>query len=190
MVIAADGAGIPSIVRVPSCVAAEVGRSLDAGAAGILFPRGDGAAMVRAAIESAKFSPAGKRGLGGVRANRYGSIPLDQFVREANERTVIVAQIETASALAEVDRAQRPHASSRRPRPVRRSALQAGLREDRPPGGGFPQGRRHHARPRRPDPRATGDRIHLLHDERPNALFGVGTRLAGRPHSLGVRREA
>jgi 4-hydroxy-2-oxoheptanedioate aldolase len=103
MVIAADGAAIPSIVRVPSCVAAEVGRSLDAGAAGILFPRGDGAAMVRAAIESAKFPPAGKRGLGGVRANRYGSIPLDQFVREANERTVMVAQIETASALAEVD---------------------------------------------------------------------------------------
>jgi 2-keto-3-deoxy-L-rhamnonate aldolase RhmA len=36
MVIAADAAGIPAIVRVPSCAAAEVGRSLDAGAAGIL----------------------------------------------------------------------------------------------------------------------------------------------------------
>jgi 4-hydroxy-2-oxoheptanedioate aldolase len=103
MVIAADGAGIPAIVRVPSCTAAEVGRSLDAGAAGILFPRGDGCATVRAAIENAKYPPQGKRGLGGVRANRYGTVPLDRFVTEANERTLIIAQIETAGALAELE---------------------------------------------------------------------------------------
>jgi 4-hydroxy-2-oxoheptanedioate aldolase len=102
MVIAADGAGIPAIVRVPSCTAAEVGRSLDAGAAGILFPRGDGCATVRGAIQSAKFPPEGKRGLGGVRANRYGTQPLDRFVKDANERTVMIAQIETAGALAEL----------------------------------------------------------------------------------------
>src|SRR5204862_1926796 len=97
-----DGAGIPAIVRVPSCAAAEVGRSLDAGAAGILFPRGDGRATVHAAIEMAKFPPDGKRGLGGVRANRYGTQPLDRFVREANARTLMIAQIETAGALAEL----------------------------------------------------------------------------------------
>ena len=57
MIIAADGAGLPAIVRVPSCTAAEVGRSLDAGAAGLLFPRGDGCATVRGAIESAKYPP-------------------------------------------------------------------------------------------------------------------------------------
>jgi 4-hydroxy-2-oxoheptanedioate aldolase len=102
MVIASDGAGIPAIVRVPSCVAAEVGRSLDSGAAGILFPRGDGRAAVHAAIEAAKFPPDGKRGLGGVRANRYGTQPLDRFVKEANAQTLMVAQIETAGALAEL----------------------------------------------------------------------------------------
>ena len=103
MVIAADGAGIPAIVRVPSCTAAEVGRSLDAGAAGILFPRADSSATVRVAIESAKFPPAGKRGLGGVRANRYGTLPLDRFVKDANEETAIVVQIETAGALGELE---------------------------------------------------------------------------------------
>jgi 4-hydroxy-2-oxoheptanedioate aldolase len=102
MVIAADGAGMPAIVRMPSCTAAEVGRSLDAGAAGILFPRGDGSATVHAAIESTKYAPEGKRGLGGVRANRYGTEPLDRYVREANETTAIVVQIETAGALAEL----------------------------------------------------------------------------------------
>jgi 2-dehydro-3-deoxyglucarate aldolase/4-hydroxy-2-oxoheptanedioate aldolase len=102
MIIAAEGAGISAIVRVASCAAAEVGRSLDAGAAGILFPRGDGASTVRSAIESAKFAPEGRRGLGGVRANRYGTLPLDRFVKDANERTAVVVQIETAGALAEL----------------------------------------------------------------------------------------
>jgi 4-hydroxy-2-oxoheptanedioate aldolase len=103
MVIASDGAGITAIVRVPSCAAAEVGRSLDAGAQGILFPRGDGRAATHAAIESAKFPPDGKRGLGGVRANRYGTQSLDLFVKGANERTLMIAQIETAGALADLN---------------------------------------------------------------------------------------
>src|SRR5262245_25807762 len=57
MVTAADAARIAAVVRVPSCAAAEVGRSLDAGAAGILFPRGQGAGDIRAAIRSAKYPP-------------------------------------------------------------------------------------------------------------------------------------
>ena len=103
MVTACDGAGLPSVVRVPSCGAAETGRSLDAGAAGILFPRADGCATVRGAVEAAKFPPDGKRGLGGARANRYGTIPLDHFVKEANAMTVVVVQIETAGALEALD---------------------------------------------------------------------------------------
>jgi len=50
----------------------------------------------------AKFPPDGKRGLGGVRANRYGTQPLDGFVKEANARTLMIAQIETAGALSEL----------------------------------------------------------------------------------------
>src|ERR1022692_4830585 len=103
MVRAAEGAGLPSIVRVPSCPASEVGRSLDAGAAGILFPRGESAAQIASGLETAKFPPLGKRGLAGVRANRYGAVALDQFVKDANRSTIIIAQIETAGALADLD---------------------------------------------------------------------------------------
>ena len=104
MVRAADGAGIPAIVRVPSCAAfGEAGRALDASAAGTLFPRADGAAVVRGAAESVKYAPVGKRGLAGVRANRYGSIPFDHWVLEANEATAIFVQIETAGALNSVE---------------------------------------------------------------------------------------
>jgi 4-hydroxy-2-oxoheptanedioate aldolase len=102
MMRSCDGAGLPAVVRVPSCAAAEVGRSLDAGAAGTLFPRSDGLQAVRGAVELAKFPPIGRRGLGGARANRYGTVPLDRFVVEANQATVVVVQIETGGALAEV----------------------------------------------------------------------------------------
>jgi 2-keto-3-deoxy-L-rhamnonate aldolase RhmA len=99
MAVAADAAGIPAIVRVPSCAAPEISRCLDAGTAGLLFPRGDGLPAIRAALESARYPPAGKRGLGGVRANRYGTLPLDRHVVESNERTLLAAQIETPGAL-------------------------------------------------------------------------------------------
>jgi 4-hydroxy-2-oxoheptanedioate aldolase len=103
MVRASDVAELPAVVRVPSCPAAEVGRSLDAGAAGILYPRAESAAMVRQGVEAAKYAPAGKRGLGGVRANRYGTMLFEEFVREANASTVVIAQIETRGALDDLD---------------------------------------------------------------------------------------
>lgn len=104
LVRAADGAGIPAIVRVPSIAAfSEAGRGLDAGAAGTLFPRADGVAAVRGAVEAVKYAPEGRRGLAGVRANRYGTIPFDRWVRDANEATAVIVQIETAGALDAVD---------------------------------------------------------------------------------------
>src|SRR5262249_55687050 len=103
MVAGCDGAGLPPVVRVPACAAAGAGRRPDARAAGILSPRPDGCGAVRGAVEAAKFPPEGRRGLGGARANRYGTIPLDRFVKEANEATLVVVQIETSGALEELE---------------------------------------------------------------------------------------
>lgn len=103
MVRACDGVGLPSIVRVPSCPAAETGRSLDAGATGVLFPRAESVDSARTGVETAKYAPQGRRGLAGVRANQYGTMPLDQFVLSANASTMVVVQIETAGALRDVE---------------------------------------------------------------------------------------
>ena len=102
MVLAADAAGIPAIVRVPSCAAAEIGRCLDAGAAGLLFPRGESRQTIAGAIAAARYPPQGRRGLGAVRANRYGATSYETHVREANAAVVLAAQIETPGALAEL----------------------------------------------------------------------------------------
>jgi 2-keto-3-deoxy-L-rhamnonate aldolase RhmA len=96
---AADGAGIAAIVRAPSADSNEVGRYLDAGAAGTLLPRVEGVAPARAAIAALKFAPRGARGLGGVRANRYATAPLGEFVRRSNEETLVAVQIERQGAL-------------------------------------------------------------------------------------------
>ena len=102
MVLAADGAGLAAIVRSPTAVSEHLGRYLDAGAAGTLLPRVESVAMARTAIEALKFAPAGKRGLGGVRANRYGTLSLAEFVGHANAETLIAVQIEREGALAEL----------------------------------------------------------------------------------------
>jgi len=99
---AADAAGIAAIVRSPTAVSEQLGRYLDVGAAGTLLPRVEGVAMARAAIESLKFAPEGNRGLGGVRANRYATAPLGEFVRQANEETLVAVQIERGGALDEL----------------------------------------------------------------------------------------
>jgi 2-keto-3-deoxy-L-rhamnonate aldolase RhmA len=103
-VLACDGAGIPAVVRAPTALSGELGRYLDAGAGGTLLPRVESVIMARAAIEAVKFAPAGKRGLGGVRSNRYATMPLGEFVHRANEETLVAVQIEREGALADLSR--------------------------------------------------------------------------------------
>lgn len=102
LVVAADGAGIAAIARAPSFDSTDVARYLDAGAAGTLLPRVEGAGAVRTAITALKFAPRGSRGLGGVRANRYATVPLAEFVRKANEETLVAVQIERRGALTDL----------------------------------------------------------------------------------------
>ena len=101
-IVACDGAGIAPLVRPPSALSDQVGRYLDAGAAGTLLPRVEGVAMARAAVEALKFAPLGRRGLGGVRANRYATEPLADFVARANDESLVAVQIEREGALAEL----------------------------------------------------------------------------------------
>ena len=101
-ILACDGAGIAPLVRPPSALSDQVGRYLDAGAAGTLLPRVESVAMARSAIEALRFAPLGRRGLGGVRANRYATEPLAGFVTRSNDETLVAVQIEREGALADL----------------------------------------------------------------------------------------
>jgi 4-hydroxy-2-oxoheptanedioate aldolase len=81
-----------------------LGRLLEAGAQGIMYPRCDDAAEAAEVVKWAKFPPLGKRGCDGGNPDMpYCSMPLDQYIKEANQQTFIVIQIEEETALSQVD---------------------------------------------------------------------------------------
>lgn len=78
-----------------------MGRILEAGAQGIMYPRCDDAAEAREVVKWAKFAPLGRRGCDSGNPDApYCALPVDRYVREANEQTFIVVQIEDPDAVA------------------------------------------------------------------------------------------
>ncbi len=94
------------LVRLPSVDAACAGaakQALDVGARGIIVPGVESASDAERAVAAARFPPAGTRGVAGtVRANDYGE-RFDEYVRAANDETIVVVQIETPTAVDRVE---------------------------------------------------------------------------------------
>lgn len=92
---------VPAIVRVAAFRPELIQSALDAGAAGVLVPQIQTADQAAAAIAASRFYPHGRRGLNGfVRAAQYSLQPLADYLAKPVR---VVLQIETASALAEVE---------------------------------------------------------------------------------------
>jgi 4-hydroxy-2-oxoheptanedioate aldolase len=87
-----------------------MGRLLEAGATGILYPRVETVEEAKECVRWAKFAPQGERGFDGGNADSpYGSMDMATYIKVANRETFILAQIESPSAvpnaraIAEVD---------------------------------------------------------------------------------------
>ncbi len=96
---AAQFAGTPVIVRVPSHDAAFLKRVLDSGADGVMIPQVETAEEAEAVVAACRYPPAGIRGYaaGAVRASGYGANAA--YARDANDRLLIVVQIESVGAV-------------------------------------------------------------------------------------------
>ena len=80
-------------------------RMLEAGAQGIMYPRCDDAEEAAEVVRWAKFAPQGVRGIDGANPDMpYLTMPLAEYLAEANRQTFIVIQIEQQHALDDVDR--------------------------------------------------------------------------------------
>ena len=78
----------------------QIGRLLEAGATGILYPRCDNAVEAREVVRWAKFAPLGERGCAGTSPDApYDMIDRAQYVREANQQTWLAIQIESPGAI-------------------------------------------------------------------------------------------
>jgi 4-hydroxy-2-oxoheptanedioate aldolase len=99
---AADLHRMPTIVRVGRDQPLEIARALDAGAQGVHSPVVETAEQARASAAAARFFPAGQRGLGPVRAGRYGIEATADYVKRANEQTLVVAAIESPAGVDDI----------------------------------------------------------------------------------------
>lgn len=79
-----------------------MGRLLEAGATGILYPRCESAEEAREVVRWAKFAPDGERGYAGSNPDAgygYSAPDAKSYVSNANRETFICAQIESPEAL-------------------------------------------------------------------------------------------
>lgn len=92
------------IVRPAKGEMMRMGRILEAGAAGIMYPRCDNAEEAAEVVRWAKFPPLGRRGFDGGNADAPYCMTLpDDYVRQANEQTFIIIQIEDQAALEQAE---------------------------------------------------------------------------------------
>jgi 2-dehydro-3-deoxyglucarate aldolase/4-hydroxy-2-oxoheptanedioate aldolase len=98
------GLPIEPMVRVPRGEYTWLARALDLGARGVMIPMVESADQARSIVQSCRYPPVGRRGAGfGFAQCDYLGGDVGQKVRIANERTMVVAQIETERGLAEVE---------------------------------------------------------------------------------------
>jgi 4-hydroxy-2-oxoheptanedioate aldolase len=102
VIVGADLAGIPSLVRVPSNTPSTIGHALDSGAAGVLVPLVNTAEAASAAALAARYPPEGLRGAGPGRATLYG-LEREAAIANARAETVVAIQVETGMAVENLD---------------------------------------------------------------------------------------
>ncbi len=77
-----------------------MGRLLEAGAQGIMYPRCESAEEAAEVVKWSKFAPLGQRGFdSGNPDNPYCCVPPQQYVQQANDETFVVVQLESPSAI-------------------------------------------------------------------------------------------
>ncbi|MFD4946052.1 HpcH/HpaI aldolase/citrate lyase family protein [Streptomyces sp. NPDC058239] len=99
MAVDTKGSTAVSMVRVEANDPASIGRALDAGATGVIVPLIDNAQDAADAVAAVRYPPLGRRSYGPMRSQLYiGPNPAD-----AHAETVVLAMIETADGLADVE---------------------------------------------------------------------------------------
>jgi 4-hydroxy-2-oxoheptanedioate aldolase len=93
---AAELRGLTAITRVGENTPQVIQKFMDAGSMGVLMPLVSTKEEAQRVVNAVKYPPLGKRGLAGVRAASFGFAgPLGDYVKTANEETLVAVQVET-----------------------------------------------------------------------------------------------
>ncbi len=101
MIALHDSPTVP-LVRVPWNDFVFIKRVLDLGAEGVLVPHVSSAEESQEAVRACKYPPKGNRGAGPRRPSGYG-VREQEYLAEANERTIVLVMIETAAGVRNID---------------------------------------------------------------------------------------
>lgn len=94
------GAGISSLVRVPSHDPSLIARVLDAGAVGVIVPHVNSKEEAERIVQAARFPPIGNRSISGPNAvTGYTPRTAPQLVELLERRTVVAVMVETPEAV-------------------------------------------------------------------------------------------
>ena len=102
-VMAARVSDFPVLVRTPTSAPDHILGALDCGADGVLVPHVRSATEARAVALSARYAPGGRGYAGSTRAAGYGTVSMPDHNMASAAKTVVIAQIEDAEALIEID---------------------------------------------------------------------------------------
>jgi 2-keto-3-deoxy-L-rhamnonate aldolase RhmA len=101
---ACRGIGIEPLVRVPRSEYHFMARALDVGTYGVMVPMVESADEARRIVEATHYPPAGRRGAAlGVAQDDYSGGDVRAKIASLNERTLVIAQIESERGLAELE---------------------------------------------------------------------------------------
>jgi 4-hydroxy-2-oxoheptanedioate aldolase len=101
---AAELHGVTPVVRVAANQPHIILRMMDTGVHGCQIPWVNSAEEAERAVQAVKYFPRGKRGLAGVtRAASQGHAVLTQYVQTANAETLVIVQVETMTAVENLD---------------------------------------------------------------------------------------
>lgn len=100
-----NGIGLPILVRVPYVSRESIQKYLDAGADGLVIPMMENPETAQEAIQYAKYAPLGRRGASTMRPHsEYNPGKLFDYMKNANQRTMVFAQIETKKGVSNAGR--------------------------------------------------------------------------------------
>lgn len=105
MAMAAEASGMTAIARPATRSAEHILQVLDRGVMGVQVPHVNTAADAREVVQAVKYHPQGRRGLAaGTRAATYDAHgTMADYVKAANEATLIAIQLEERAAIANLD---------------------------------------------------------------------------------------
>ncbi|MBQ9211734.1 MAG: host specificity protein [Clostridia bacterium] len=99
-VLAAQAAGACAFVRVPGVEYYQIKNTLDMGPDGIIFPFVNTPEIARQAVEACTYpADGGKRGIGPLRAIKYGIDNEPEYLRQAKDEVWKIFQIESVEAV-------------------------------------------------------------------------------------------